>query len=42
MEAMNGTLLDGRPLRVNEARERQGGGGESREGGERRPRRDRW
>ncbi len=46
---MNGALLDGRPLRVNEAEERQqrsgggggfGGGGENRRGGG--ERRDRW
>jgi RNA recognition motif-containing protein len=30
---MNGTLLDGRPLRVNEAEERQSGGGGGRGGG---------
>lgn len=27
MEAMNGAVIDGRPIRVNPARERQGGGG---------------
>ena len=30
---MNGAMLDGRPLRVNEAQERQGGGGGGRGGG---------
>lgn len=50
--SMNGALLDGRPLRVNEAEERQqrsggfgggvggGGGGQNRRGGS--ERRDRW
>jgi RNA recognition motif-containing protein len=37
IEAMNGAMLDGRPLRVNEAEERQarggGGGGGGRRGG---------
>ena len=28
IEGMDGTELDGRPLRVNEARPRQGGGGD--------------
>jgi RNA recognition motif-containing protein len=27
IEAMNGAMLDGRPLKVNEAQERTGGGG---------------
>ena len=27
MEAMNGAMIDGRPIRVNPARERQGGAG---------------
>ena len=37
ISAMNGTLLDGRPLTVNEAREREprGGGGGPRPGGHR-------
>ncbi len=30
---MNGAMLDGRPLKVNEAEERQGGGGGGRGGG---------
>ncbi len=30
---LDGTLLDGRPLRVNEAQERSGGGGRARGGG---------
>jgi cold-inducible RNA-binding protein len=33
MNAMNGALLDGRPLRVNEAEERAPGGGGGRGGG---------
>jgi RNA recognition motif-containing protein len=36
---LDGTLLDGRPLRVNEAQERSGGGGGGRGRGDRR---DRW
>jgi len=35
IEALNGAVLDGRPLRVNEAEERQGGGGGGRGGGSR-------
>jgi cold-inducible RNA-binding protein len=34
---LDGTVLDGRPLRVNEAQERSGGGDRGRGGG-----RDRW
>jgi len=33
IQALDGTQLDGRALRVNEAQERQGGGGGSRAGG---------
>jgi RNA recognition motif-containing protein len=33
IQGMNGTLLDGRPLKVNEAEERQGGGGRGGGGG---------
>ncbi|NUP14345.1 MAG: RNA-binding protein [Polyangiaceae bacterium] len=39
ISTMNGTMLDGRPLRVNEAEERQprgGGGGGGFDGGQRR------
>lgn len=37
MEALNGANLDGRRIAVNEAREREGGGGPRRDGGNRRP-----
>jgi RNA recognition motif-containing protein len=36
---LDGSILDGRPLRVNEAQERSGGGGAARGRGDRR---DRW
>jgi RNA recognition motif-containing protein len=48
IEAMNGAVLDGRQLNVNEARERSprpgggGGGGRGGGGGSRRNRDDRW
>jgi cold-inducible RNA-binding protein len=35
MQAMNGSELDGRALKVNEAEERPGGGGAGRSGGNR-------
>ncbi|MBI4702517.1 MAG: RNA-binding protein [Deltaproteobacteria bacterium] len=46
IEGMNGAMLDGRPLRVNEAEERQargGGGGDRQRGGRGgNDRRNRW
>ncbi len=36
MQALNGTDFDGRPLRVNEAQERERPGGGNRNGGQRR------